>query len=292
MLLDQVEEPFDDPNYIYELKFDGSRVIAYIDQEQTILKNKRQKILNPTFPELNELHKFCTKRCILDGELVCMKQGKPDFYTLQARSLLMDPIRIAYQAKKNPATFVVYDILFAGDEEISHYPLLKRKEIISEVVHESPSLAISRYIEEHGKAFFQLAAKEGLEGIVAKKKDSIYLVGTRSKSWIKIKVMQEDDLLICGYVLDENQHIKSLILGKEIDGEYAFVATIASRIAAYEQKAIFAFAKKYPSSPLFLMKTEKEVQWIQPELIAVVEYMMKTKSGGLRQAIFKGIKRD
>ena len=114
-------------NYIFELKFMALDVCAYLDKGETTLKNKRQKTLNDSFPELSNLHKDIKEKCILDGEIVVMKNGKPDFYALQGRSLLSDPFKIKYQVIKNPAVFVAYDILYYKDKDITTLPLLEEK---------------------------------------------------------------------------------------------------------------------------------------------------------------------
>lgn len=126
MLLYQVE-PFDDEDYIYELKFDGIRCLAYLDADNTTLRNKRNKDVTDIYPELSEIHKCAKKRCILDGELVIFKDGKPDFYSLQARSLKSDPFKIKLAAKKLPVQFVAYDMLYIDGERITDKPLIERK---------------------------------------------------------------------------------------------------------------------------------------------------------------------
>lgn len=106
MLLHEVNEPFDDEDYIHELKLDGIRCVAYIDPKSVILQNKRFKDLTPIYPELSGICECVKKRVILDGELVVMTNGKPDFYALQRRSLMADSFKISLAAKKNPVQFV------------------------------------------------------------------------------------------------------------------------------------------------------------------------------------------
>lgn len=285
--------PFDDPNYIFELKFDGSRCIAYLDKGETTLKNKRQKTLNDSFPELSNLHKDIKEKCILDGEIVVMKNGKPDFYALQGRSLLSDPFKIKYQVIKNPAVFVAYDILYYKDKDITTLPLLERKKILSENINESQYLVVSRYIEEKGISFFELTKKENLEGIVAKEKNSLYYIGKRSRAWLKIKVLQEEDIIICGYVLDEEGKVKDIIMGKyNEDDKLEYYGNIYMGISTHDVKLLNDFAKKNKSKPIFKDIDDENVVWIKPKLVGVIKYMMKTKKGGLRQPVFKGIKLD
>ena len=111
MLLNQ-SEPFDDKDYIYELKLDGIRCIAYLDRNKVTLQNKRYKDVTEQYPELKEMFKCVKNRVILDGELVVLTDGKPDFYALQTRSLMTDKFRIEIAAKRNPVQYVAYDILY------------------------------------------------------------------------------------------------------------------------------------------------------------------------------------
>ena len=128
MLLYQVE-PFDDEDYIFELKFDGIRCIAYLSPDSVLLQNKRFKDVTELYPELYEMKKCVKKRTILDGELVILSGGKPDFYALQARSLMTDKFRIDLAAKKSPVQFVAYDILYYDGKDLTGLELLKRKGI-------------------------------------------------------------------------------------------------------------------------------------------------------------------
>ena len=112
MLLKEIRKPFDDDNYIFELKLDGIRCIAYLTENQTILANKRNKNITLIYPELSDIHKQANAKCILDGEIVVTgKNGFPDFFALQRRSLLNDKFKIEMASKENPVNFVAYDIL-------------------------------------------------------------------------------------------------------------------------------------------------------------------------------------
>ena len=112
MLLNEVQEPFDDEEFIYELKLDGIRCVAYVEPKSVTLQNKRFKDLTEIYPELSDVSKCVNKKVILDGELVVLTDGKPDFYALQKRSLMGDKFRISLAARKNPVQFVAYDILY------------------------------------------------------------------------------------------------------------------------------------------------------------------------------------
>ncbi len=292
MLLHEVNEPFDDEDYIYELKLDGIRCVAYIEPKSVTLQNKRFKDLTTIYPELSDVCKCVKKRVILDGEIVVLTDGKPDFYALQKRSLMGDKFRISLAAKKNPVQFVAYDIIYSNGKGLTDKPLLERKEILAKSVVEGFNLSISRYVSTTGVAFFELAKKENLEGVVAKKKGGLYHIGKRTHDWIKIKVMQDEDLLVLGYQPDENGKVKDLILGYYDDkGELKCRGKVYLGVSKEEQRIIGEFAKKNTVKRPWFDKY-KNVVWLKPRLVGTAHFMHETQSGGMRQPVWKGLRDD
>lgn len=291
MLLNEVKEPFDSEDYIYELKLDGIRCVAYIEPKSVTLQNKRFKDLTPIYPELSGICRCVKKRVILDGELVALTDGKPDFYALQKRSLMTDTFKISLSAKKNLVQFVAYDILYYDGKDLTEKPLIERKAILSKEVKEGYNLSISRWIEKNGTAFFELAKKENLEGIVAKKKNGLYYIGKRTSEWIKIKVMQDEDLLVLGFK-PESDGIKYLILGYyDGNGELKCRGKVSLGVSRAEQKIITDFAKDNTvNKPWF--DNYKNVVWLKPQLVGTVNYMQQTHSGSMRQPVWKGLRED
>lgn len=197
MLIGAEGEPFDSEDFLYELKLDGERCIAYLDMDRTILKNKRNVLMLPKVPELSEIHRNVNVRCILDGELAVIKDGKPDFFEIQKRSMMSNPVKIDMAANKYPACFTAFDILYYDDHQVMDLPLTERKELLQKAVQsENSRFAVSRYIENNGISFYNLAEQQELEGIVAKRKDSKYYLDRRTKDWIKIKYLQDDDFVV------------------------------------------------------------------------------------------------
>lgn len=290
MLLYQVE-PFDDKDYIFELKLDGVRCIAYLDDKELVLRNKRNKDVSLLYPELKEIYKCAKTRCILDGELICLKDGKPDFYTLQGRTLMNDKFKISLAARKNPVHFVAYDILYLKNKEITALPLMERKKHLENNIIENNLLSISRYVEEKGIEFFELAKAQQLEGIVGKKKEGKYHIGKRTYDWVKIKVMQDEDLIICGYKLNDKGLVKDLILGIYDDNELVYRGSVSLGISKTDQKTIQNFAKDNTViRPHFSDK--KDVIWLRLKLVGTAHYMQTTESGSMRQPVFKGLRND
>ncbi|MCD7728290.1 MAG: ATP-dependent DNA ligase [Clostridia bacterium] len=284
--------PFNDKNYFYELKLDGIRCIAYIDRQSVVLQNKRFKDVTAIYPELSDIKKCVSQRCILDGELISLKGGKPDFYGIQKRSLMSDGFKISLAARKNAVKFVAYDMLYIGKKDITFLPLTERKALLEDNVKEGYNLSISRYIEEKGKEFFGLVKSSELEGIVAKKKEGLYYIGRRTREWVKIKVMQDEDLIIFGYQPDGNGNVKDLILGYfDKDKKAVCRGKVYLGISALDRQLVAEYARTNAIfTPWFAQY--KNAVWLKPELKGTARFMQETASGHMRQPVFKGIRDD
>lgn len=194
MLLKSEDQPFNNSDYIFELKFDGFRCIAEITKENTSLHSRNGRSFNRKFPELINIHKQCSSPCILDGEIVFINNlGVPDFSYMQKRNSLSNETKIKNLAKDNPVTFVVFDIIACGGKDTTKLPLMKRKEILQYVVSENHAINICRYTENSGIDLFNAIKEKHLEGIVAKKKNSFYHLGKRRDDWVKIRVLPHDE---------------------------------------------------------------------------------------------------
>lgn len=291
MLIEKEQPAFDDKNYIYELKLDGVRCLLYIDKHTCELRNKRNLKLNSKFPELQDLYKQVKEPCILDGELYIFKHGAPDFFQIQKRTIMSDPFKIRLHAKEYPACYTAFDILYYKDSFLIQEPLMKRKKVLANVVKESPLLTISRYIEERGIALFEVTKSKGLEGIVAKRKDSKYHCGKRTKDWIKCKNLLDDDFIVLGYIMKE-KGIVSLILAQYDEEKHLVYKGHVTMGASLPY--LQSHSKKTDNVPLFtdLPSGNHEAVWITPALVGTVKFMEYTANGGLRQPIFKGFRED
>ena len=289
MLIAQMQEPFNDDNWIYELKLDGCRCIGYFDQSGTCLRNKRNLELLPRFPELKELHRSVSERTVLDGELVVLLNGVPDFFELQRRTLLTDRFKIETAAARHPASFVAYDCLYGGSRSIMDRPLLERKELLQTSVKESGRIAISRYIPTDGIGLFRAADEKELEGVVAKRSDSLYYPGRRTKDWIKFKRMADEEFVVCGYIR-KNAKTFSIILGKYHNGTYLYKGHVTLGVT----KAAVSQLKESGTMPFASLPAgagNESAVWVYPNQVCTVEYMPNTKNS-LRQAVFKGFRTD
>lgn len=288
MLITEMVDPFDSPDHIYEIKWDGIRCISYLDTK-TDMRNKRNKLMIPIFPELEYLHKQVKTKCILDHELLVLKSGIPDFYEVQKRALMSNPFKIKLASEKFPASIIAYDILYYQDKDITMLPLMERKKYLEDVVVENNMISVSRYVEDKGVMLFNLVKDKGLEGIVAKKKNSLYWQGKRTKDWIKCKVMSTDDCIICGYIPKDN-NMTSLVLGKYDDEVLVYkghvTLGVSLRILNQHKYKVIDY------SPFgYVPEGNSEAVWLDPELVCIVE-SMPTEKDGFRQPVFKGIRDD
>ncbi|MEM5790817.1 MAG: RNA ligase family protein, partial [Candidatus Aenigmatarchaeota archaeon] len=194
---------FNSKDWIFEVKFDGTRTIAYVDLEKNYVRflNRRGIFFEKRYPEIIEdlINHVDAKKIIVDGEICIFEKGKPDFYKLAEREQVDNKFRIELLSKMMPATFIIFDILYLNGNDLIDLPLMKRKEILKKFVDESEKILLSSWIEENGIKFFKEIKKKDLEGIVAKKKDSKYEIGKRSKNWLKIKVLKTLDCIVLGY---------------------------------------------------------------------------------------------
>lgn len=289
MLISEQREPFNSPDWIYEIKLDGIRCIAYLDNMGTDLRNKREKKLLPCVPELSKINKQAKQKCILDGELFILKNGAVDFYEIQRRALMTNPFKIELASLRYPACYVAYDILYVSDKITIELPLMERKKILQETIIENNFISLSRHIEENGIALFEAAKAQNLEGIVAKKKDSKYYFDKRTKNWIKCKIMATDDCVICGYIRKAN-NMTSIVLGQYDDCKLIYKGHVTLGVSLsilndYNYKVI-------DSAPFDSVPPGNEnAVWLEPELVCVVE-SMPTEKNSFRQPVFKGIRDD
>ncbi|NYT02753.1 MAG: hypothetical protein GKC10_08380 [Methanosarcinales archaeon] len=283
-------QPFSAPGWIFEPKIDGTRCIAHVSS-QVVLQNRRLTDISPRYPEIMaSLKKGACQACVLDGEIAVFSGGLPDFGGLEVRVHQTRPLRIEYLAESRPATYIVFDILWAGGQEVMARPLQERKEILSRVLQEDDRLVITDYLDEDGEAYFGAAARMGLEGVVAKRLSSPYQPGTRSPDWVKIKKKLTADLVVGGYIPGKGRrepYFGGLLTGAyNSSGELVYLGRVGSGFSEGELKEIVSGFEETEVSPFARPPPTPGVRWLKPEMVVEVTALELTPDGHMRAPVF------
>jgi bifunctional non-homologous end joining protein LigD len=285
--------PFDSPRHLFEIKWDGARGILFVKDGRIRLQNRRLQDITARYPDLAGLHRQIKARnAILDGELVVLTQGRPDFRKLQQREQVADPVKIGLVARQVPATYIAFDVLYHNDASCIHLPLQRRKELLGEILAESAEVVESRYIQARGRSFYQEVVAQGLEGVMAKALDSPYLIGQRSRHWLKIKPRGTATCFIVGYSQGRGarqEFFGSLALATRDAGGWRFRGMVGSGFTMADLGEISARLKELqvdaPAIPL--TKPPAGITWVKPELRGEVTFQEETPRGHFRAPAFK-----
>src|SRR3989449_2271987 len=227
MLAEGRETPFDSKDHIFELKWDGTRALAIV-RDGLRFQNRRLNYVESRYPDL-AVH--TRKPAILDGEIVVMNGPLPSFEKLQERERASGKIKIEYLAKTLPATYIVFDVLYVGDKSVMGLSQMERKAILPDLVDVDDRVVLSDYIEGRGVDYYNAVIARGLEGIIAKHKQTRYQMGKRSKDWVKIKKKTTLDCIICGITAGEGERedtFGSLVLGAYFEGALLRVGRVGT----------------------------------------------------------------
>ena len=292
-------DPFSDKNFIYEIKWDGTRCLAYVDVDRGRIRMQNRRLVDIVYryPELrSDLANAVKRNAILDGEIVVLKGGKPSFRLLQKREHVVSNIRINMLSRLYPAVFFVFDILYK-DEWLLNLPLNERKKVLADVVEETDHILITDFIIGKGEAFYEKATKIGLEGVVAKRIDSKYEAGRRSKSWIKIKKRNTVDCIVVGWLEGEGKrrpYFGSLVLALKEKDRFVHVGQVGT---GFDDEFIEHFYSELRrievSKPVIEVGDfKRKVHWVKPIYVCEVEFLEVTKDGKLRSPIFLRLRND
>jgi len=305
MLAVPVDKPFDNKDWVFEIKWDGVRSILFLNKSKNILEIQARSGMTIThrYPEIAAIAKSavqCEDSVVLDGEIVVLNsEGVPDFQRHQKRMNVDSKKDIESLSQSTPSTYFVFDILHLDGRNLKQLEFLERRAILSKVLKvRSPRMRISDYIEEWGKAVFDNAVNMRLEGVVGKQKYSKYLEGVRSPSWVKIKSVVTQDCVVIGYTRGEGNregYFGSLILAAYIHGKLQFIGHSGSGFTSAQVQESFKKLERLKTTrcPIdFVPYVNREPVWVRPKMVIEVKFNGWTLDQIMRAPIFVGLRED
>ena len=282
--------------WLYEIKWDGVRAISFIEDNQLRIFSRTGKRCDQQYPELTVLPHFLkASSAIVDGEIAVLDEnGRSSFNLIQPRISVGDPNSIAHLARSNPVTMFLFDILYLDGYDLRGVPLHERKRLLEEIFTPSDHIRLSETFAANGAAMLEAARAHGLEGILAKRRDSKYQ-GRRTQDWLKIKVESRQEFVIGGFTHGERDYFSSLVLGCYEGGKLVHVGQAGTGFNDKSLKEIWSrlqplVIKKSPfGGPV---KALRDVTWVKPELVAEIKFLEITPDGLLRAPVFIGLRSD
>lgn len=289
MLAGTAGAPFSDDDWLFELKWDGYRCLAYLSPQGFHLDSRNGKPLLPQFPSLSSMP--AAMRCrevLLDGEIVAVKSGRVDFSHL----------------RKGPpsVSFVAFDVLWLDGKSLLETPLCRRRSALGKCMTWGGNLALSESVDAEGEALFDWAREQDMEGVMAKRRDSLYFPGRRTKDWLKVKNLHEGTFWVVGYLPSPGRPLGSLVVAEEVNEGFRLIGRVSSGLNRdYEAEllgtlrplgqgdpAAGAFAR---ASPLPTRAETRRVRWVEPFYGVQVQYTEMTPDGHLRHPVFREVVR-
>jgi bifunctional non-homologous end joining protein LigD len=286
MLATPFPKPFDHPDWLFEIKWDGYRAIAAVEQGSVRLYSRNQLSLTERFRLIANSLSQLGHDAVLDGEVVVLDEhGRAQFQLLQNRG----------GSRKGVLAYYVFDLLYLDGHDLRGLPLLRRKELLARIIGDLPHVRLSEHINQHGTAFFAAAEKQRVEGIVAKLAASRYAAGERSRAWLKIKTELRQDAVIGGFTIERGsrERLGALLLGVYAGSDLVYIGhtgtgfngqtllDVRKRLEPLLQEAC-----PFESRP----KPNASVRWVAPELVCDVSFSSWTQDGRMRHPVFHGLK--
>ncbi|SMC87647.1 non-homologous end-joining DNA ligase [Pedobacter africanus] len=288
MLCTLTAAPVESTDYIYEMKWDGYRIVSRVEKNKVTMSSRGGLDYTRKYPLIAEALKSLEHDLIIDGEVVVLnEEGKPDFDTLQL-----------YNGKRSPIRYCVFDLLYLDGNNLMELPLCQRKELLETLVKGNQIFLFSQSFED-GKALYEKVLEDNLEGIVAKKKDSPYVPGARAYDWLKVPTRKRQEFVIGGWAeSDKSRSFKSLLFGAYENGMLQWIGRSGGGYKQAEMPGILKQLQEIetdesPFANKVLDTKGAKTHWVKPILVANFEFATWTKSGRIRKpATFLGFRKD
>src|SRR6266852_4190658 len=296
MLATLADRPFSDPNWLFEIKWDGVRALARIENRDLALRSRNAIDITKRYPELASLpDALATRQAVIDGEIVALDaQGRSSFERLQERMHVRAPSENL--VAQMPAVYFAFDLLYCDGYDLRDAPLLERKQLLQRLLYTSERFRYADHQLEHGKELFALAEQNELEGIVAKRADSPY-VSDRSPYWVKLKSTKTVDAVVGGWTEARTPALPfgSLLLGLYEGKKLRFIGHVGSGFDAKKLKELSTKLKELAASACpfdTVPETNEKPSWVSPDLVARVKFSGWTQEHALRHPVFLALRED
>ncbi len=287
MLATLVDAPFDNADWVFETKWDGFRLVAKIEKCSVTLYSRSGLVVSDNYKPIAEALEKVKKDAVIDGELVALdERGVSRFQLLQ--NALRSSVNLHY---------CVFDIMFLAGKDLRGLPLVERKERLRALLPKDPLLIYSEHWPEHGKRLFKEAQKLDLEGIMAKRAQSRYLSGARSKDWLKIKTGKRQEAVIVGFTAPRRSrpHFGALVLAVRDKDAWRYIGHVGTGFshAMLEELHGKLWPLRTAKSPFTQrVKDESVTTWVKPKLVGEVKFTEWTSAGEMRHPAFLGLRED
>src|SRR5579871_28605 len=284
--------------WLFEVKWDGVRAIAFIDREEVRLQSRRGLRCERQYPELAVIpHQIAAEQAVLDGEIAVLdSKGVSRFHLIQPRIANADPNAVAHLARSTPVVYFVFDLLYLDGHDLRRVELSERRRLLEQVVTASPVLRVSEAFPGAGEPMLEAAREHGLEGVIAKHATSCY-ESRRSREWLKIKIVNEQEFVIGAFTepQGDRQYFGALVLGVYEGAKLNWVGNVGT---GFDQKSLASLYRHM--EPLFTKtcpfaerpKPDRGMTWVKPELVCQVKYQQWTEDNRLRAPVFLGLRND
>jgi bifunctional non-homologous end joining protein LigD len=294
------ELPADQDPWTFEIKWDGIRAIAFCDAGAARFESRNLRDITVSWPELGGLAgSLGGKRMILDGEIVALDdEGRPSFQRLQERMHVGNADVARRKAATTPVSYVVFDVLHVGDEPLLARPWHDRRAVLDDLAVAGPHWAMTPTFPGSGVELLETVRQRGMEGVIAKRVDSAYVPGGRSRSWLKVKLQQTDEFVVGGWQPGEGRRersIGSLLLGVPAPDGLHYVGNVGTGFSNAELARLTTLLEpsRRDTSPFTGGGVPKKgAVFVEPEVVVEVAYAERTSDGILRHPSYKGQRVD
>jgi bifunctional non-homologous end joining protein LigD len=295
--------PGEEDGWAYEIKWDGVRAIAYCETGRMRLESRTLRDITSHYPELRALAaELGSREVVLDGEIVAFDdEGTPSFERLQSRMNLGSEAAVRRRMADIPVTYMAFDLLYAGGRSLVDAPYTERRERLEELELDGPNWQTPACHRGEGEALLRLTEARGLEGLVAKRLDSRYLVGRRSRAWLKVKNTMRQELVVGGWLPGKGRRggtLGALLVGYHEEADEGSPLRYAGRVGSgfTDEELDRLSAELEPlrasESPFEGRQPPKEAVFVEPRLVAEIDFREWTAARTLRAPVYKGLRPD